>query len=116
MDTWGAELHPDLVVAGPLIRKGSAGEDGYSGFTMRDPTTGETMPTELEGLLRRHGVERVVVVGLATDYCVRATALDARRLGFETTVLEAGIRAVDLQPGDGERALEEVRAAGIAVA
>lgn len=116
MDTWGAELHPDLLVAGPVVRKGSAGEDGYSGFTMRDPATGETRPTELEAVLRRHGVERVVVVGLATDYCVRATALDARRLGFDTAVLRAAIRAVDVQSGDGERALEEVRAAGIAVA
>ncbi len=115
MDTWGAELHPDLLVAGPVVRKGSAGEDGYSGFTMRDPATGDTMPTELEDLLRAQGVERVVVVGLATDYCVRATALDAQRLGFETTVLEAAIRAVDVQPGDGERALEEVRAQGIEV-
>jgi nicotinamidase/pyrazinamidase len=116
MDTWGAELHPELVVAGPVVRKGSAGEDGYSGFTMRDPATGKTMPTELEELLRGQGVERVVVVGLATDYCVRATALDAHRLGFGTTVLEAGIRAVDVQPGDGVRALEEVRSAGIEVA
>ena len=59
------------------IRKGANGEDGYSGFTMRDPTTGEEMPTELDGLLRDRGIERVVVVGLATDYCVKATALDA---------------------------------------
>ena len=55
------------------------------------------------------------VVGLATDYCVKATALDARRLGFETAVLADAIAAVDLQPGDGERALEEMRAAGVAI-
>ena len=54
-DTWGAKLHPDLVVDGPIIRKGANGEDGYSGFTMRDPVTGETIPTELEGLLRERG-------------------------------------------------------------
>ncbi|MFN2487000.1 MAG: isochorismatase family protein, partial [Acidimicrobiia bacterium] len=66
-DTWGAEFHPDLVVDGPIIRKGTNGEDGYSGFTMRDPESGETIPTELESLLRARGVERVVVCGLATD-------------------------------------------------
>jgi nicotinamidase/pyrazinamidase len=116
--TWGAELHPDLrLPAGaPRVRKGSNGEDGYSGFTMRDPTTGEETPTELDGLLRDKGVERVVVVGLATDYCVSATALDAARLGYETSLLTDAIAAVDLQPGDGERALEAMRAAGVAMA
>ena len=67
-----------------MVRKGANGEDGYSGFTMRDPATGETVPTELESLLRERGITRVVVVGLATDYCVKATALDAASLGFET--------------------------------
>jgi nicotinamidase/pyrazinamidase len=113
--TWGAELHPALVVDGdtPIVRKGSNGEDGYSGFTMRDTETGEEVPTELAGLLRDRGIEDVVVLGLATDYCVRATALDAVRLGFHTTVLTAGCAAVDLQPGDGERALADLEAAGV---
>jgi nicotinamidase/pyrazinamidase len=111
--TPGAAFHPDLVVDGPVVRKGSNGEDGYSGFTMRDPTSGATIPTELEALLRERGVRRVVVGGLATDYCVKATALDAVRLGFGTAVLVDGIRAVDLAPGDGDRALEEMRAAGV---
>jgi nicotinamidase/pyrazinamidase len=113
--TWGAELHRDLIVKGPIIRKGSNGEDGYSGFTMRDPTSGEERPTELEALLREHGVERVVICGLATDYCVNATALDAQRLGFETEVPRGAIAAVDLQPGDGDRALGEMAAAGVRV-
>ena len=115
--TWGAELHPALTLPddAPRVRKGANGEDGYSGFTMRDPVTGETIPTELEGILREAGVERVVVVGLATDYCVKATALDARRLGFETAVLADAIAAVDLEPGDGERALDEMRDAGVAI-
>jgi nicotinamidase/pyrazinamidase len=111
--TWGAELHPDVVVDGPRVRKGQNGEDGYSGFTMRDPQSGETMPTPLEALLREHAIERVVVCGLATDYCVKATALDAAQLGFETYLLLDAIRAVDLAPGDGDRAIDEMRAAGV---
>ncbi len=111
--TWGAELHPELRIAGPVVRKGTAGEDGYSGFTMRDPRSGETVPTELEGLLRERGIERVVVAGLATDVCVKETALDAARLGFATTVLTRAVAAVDLQPGDGEAALAEMAGAGI---
>jgi nicotinamidase/pyrazinamidase len=113
--SWGADFHPDLRVEGPVVRKGSHGEDGYSGFTMRDPATGESRPTELEGMLRQRGAEHLVVVGLATDYCVKETALDGRRLGFTTTVLTDAVRPVDLQPGDGERALDELRAAGAEV-
>jgi nicotinamidase/pyrazinamidase len=116
MGTWGAELHPNLVVDGPTIRKGSAGQDGYSGFSMRDPATGRETRTELDDLLREAGVEQVVIAGLATDYCVKATALDARRLGYETRLLIDGIRPVDLAPGDGERALAEMVAAGVEIA
>jgi nicotinamidase/pyrazinamidase len=114
-DTWGAQLHPALSLPAdtPLLRKGTNGEDGYSGFTMRDPLSGDTVPTELEALLRAHNVESVAVVGLATDYCVKATALDAVRLGFRTAVVTDAIAAVDLQPGDGTRALEEMQAAGV---
>ncbi len=111
--TWGAELHPDLEVAGPVVRKGANGEDGYSGFTMRDPQSGATIPTDLEALLRQHDVDRVAICGLATDYCVMATALDAVRLGFETTVWTDAIRAVDLAAGDGARALEQLATAGV---
>lgn len=113
--SWGAALHPALVVAGPIIRKGSNGEDGYSGFTMRDHDTGETVPTELEGLLRRHAVAHIVIVGLATDYCVLATGLDAQRLGFDTAVVVDAVRAVEVAPGDAERALERLAAAGVAL-
>ncbi|MHB8892275.1 MAG: isochorismatase family protein [Candidatus Limnocylindrales bacterium] len=114
-DTWGAGLHPALDVPedAPLIHKGANGEDGYSAFTMRDPITGDTIPTGLETLLRDSGVRDVVVVGLATDYCVQATAADAVRLGFATTVLMDAVAAVDLQPGNGERALVELREAGV---
>jgi nicotinamidase/pyrazinamidase len=114
--TWGAEFHPRLAVDGPVVRKGANGEDGYSGFTMRDPATGRTTPTELDGILRAAGVRQVVVCGLATDYCVKATALDAVALGFETTVLLDAIRPVDLAPGDGQRALDELTAAGVHLA
>lgn len=116
--TWGAALHPDLVApdAAPHVRKGAKGEDGYSGFTMRDPITGEETATELDALLRDRGIERVVVVGLATDYCVKATALDAARLGYRTCLLTDAIAAVDLQPGDGTRAIDEMAAAGVSLA
>ena len=111
-DTWGAELHPDLVVVGEVVKKGTGGEDGYSGFTVRDPESGERMETSLEDVLRSRGIERVVVAGLATDYCVKETALDALARGFETNVLAEAVRPVDLEPGDGDRALESVTSAG----
>ena len=115
-DTWGAQLHPDLVVRGEVVRKGEHGEDGYSGFTMRDPQSGELVPTPLAGLLRDAGVEQLVVVGLATDYCVRATVLEGREQGWPVTVPWSAVAAVDLEPGDGERTREELRAAGVVVA
>ena len=115
METWGAELHPRLDVAGPIVRKGSNGEDGYSGFTMRDPETGEETATPLRALLDEHGIEQVVVVGLALDVCVRATALDAVA-SYETTVVADASAPVELQPGDGQRAVDELRSRGVAVA
>jgi nicotinamidase/pyrazinamidase len=112
--TWGAAIHPALTAnAGPSIRKGTNGEDGYSGFTMRDPGSGDLVPTELVRLLPAQGIRRVVVCGLATDYCVRATALDAVALGYRTSVLVDGVRAVDLRPGDGARAFRELADAGV---
>ena len=112
-DSWGAAFHSELAVDGPVVLKGTAGEDGYSGFTVRDPASGTTAPTELAALLRAAGIERVVVCGLATDYCVKATALDAVELGFETVLLVDGVRAVDLAAGDGRRALDAMGAAGV---
>lgn len=114
-ETWGAELHPDLKVAGEIVRKGTQGEDGYSGFTVRDPESGNEEITRLESILRARGIEKVVVTGLATDYCVKATAIDAAQKGFSTVVLTEGIRAVNREPGDDERALEEVRRAGAVI-
>jgi len=113
-ETWGAAFHPDLRVepVATVVRKGADGRDGYSGFSVRDPQSGVVEATPLESLLRQRGIERLVIVGLATDYCVVETALDARRLGHPTTVLLDAIRAVDLQPGDGDRACERMREAG----
>jgi len=112
-DTWGAEFHPDLRVAGEVVRKGTGGEDGYSGFTVRDPASGDPSDTLLDSFLRDRAVSTVVVAGLATDYCVRDTALDAVARGFAAFVLIDAVRAVDLQPGDGARALEAMRRAGV---
>ena len=114
-DTWGAGFFPGLEVVGPSVRKGVGGEDGYSGFSVRDPESGIAAPTALEGMLRDRGVVKVSIVGLATDYCVKETALDAVRLGFATTLLADGVRAVNLEPGDGARAIAAMAAVGVAV-
>ena len=114
-DTWGSELHPSLAVAegAERVRKGVTGEDGYSGFSVREPVSGAARGTGLEDLLRARGVHDVVIVGLATDYCVRETGLDAVRLGFGASVVTDAVRSVDLEPGDGKRALDELAAAGV---
>lgn len=114
--TWGAEFHPGLKIDGEVIRKGAGGEDGYSGFTVRDPTSGDESATALGSRLREEGIRQVVVLGLATDYCVGATAHDSAAGGWDTTVLREGVRAVDLKPGDGERMLSGLIAAGVHIA
>jgi nicotinamidase/pyrazinamidase len=106
--TPGAELHAgvDRSRVDAIVDKGQAPDrEGYSGFE----------GTELERVLREHDVDAVDVAGLALDYCVKATALDARRAGLTVTVHRAATRAVEVQPGDGERAVEELRAAGVEV-
>jgi nicotinamidase/pyrazinamidase len=115
--TLGAELHPDLerFDNAVTVRKGSGGEDGYSAFHERDPETGEESATGLAEKLHELGIERVVVLGLALDYCVKETALDAVRDGFQTVLLANGTRAVDLRPGDGTRAAAEMARAGVEV-
>lgn len=117
VETWGAELHPELDVRSEAIRvrKGTEGEDGYSGFAVRDPVTGDETSTGLADHLHSAGIERVVVVGLALDYCVKETALDAARHDFVTTLLADGTKPVDLSPGDGERALVHLGRAGITI-
>jgi len=79
---------------------------------MRHPESGETIPTGLADLLGQAGVTQLVIAGLATDYCVKSTVLDAREKGYPITVIQNGIRAVNLADGDGDRAIEEMLAAG----
>ncbi|MEE9581720.1 MAG: isochorismatase family protein [Acidimicrobiia bacterium] len=114
-DTWGSEFHPNLVVDGPVVRKGSNGEDGYSGFTMRDPQTEETTPTELVAMLEEWGATKLIVTGLATDYCVKATALDGLSEGFSVHLIRDAVRSVDLEEGDGDRALTDMESAGVSI-
>ncbi len=115
--TWGAELVEGLDVrdGDPVIRKGTDGQDGYSGFSVRDPVTGDVTRTALQRELDDRGVQRVVVTGLAGDVCVAATALDAVRLGYRTVVPVGLTRFVELAPGDGERTLQHLREAGVEV-
>ncbi|WP_217912923.1 isochorismatase family protein [Miltoncostaea marina] len=112
-DTWGAELHPGLTVDGPVVRKGTGREDGYSGFHARDEVTGEERSTGLRAILEERAVERVVVVGLARDVCVTATAIDARGLGYAATVVLDATRPVEVTPGDDARTRAEMAAAGV---
>jgi nicotinamidase/pyrazinamidase len=106
--TRGAELndalHADRVDA--IVDAGYRADlEGYSGFEA----------TDLAALLRERGVDEVTVVGLATDYCVKQTAADALREGFSVSVDREAIRGIDVKPGDSERALDELRAAGAEV-
>jgi nicotinamidase/pyrazinamidase len=107
-DSEGAQLHPALLQehVDVIVDKGQNPDtEGYSGFD----------GTPLDSLLRTRGIDRVTVVGLATDYCVKNTALDALRQGFEVTVDSDAVRGVDAHEGDSERALDEMREAGATV-
>ena len=112
--SWGAALHPGLVVDGPSFARAPTARMAIPASRCATRARA-TVPTELATLLAAIRTDRVLVGGLATDYCVKATALDATRLGHPTAVLGAAIRAVDLAPGDGERALAELAAAGVAI-
>lgn len=115
IDSAGAALLPDLIVAGPVVRKGSGREDGYSGFTILDLDTGKTRGTELSTILDENGIMSVVVVGLAGDWCVKATAIDGVKLGYDVSVPVQLTRYVELNPGDEIRAVEEMKRAGVAL-
>ncbi|MGH7476259.1 MAG: nicotinamidase [Longimicrobiales bacterium] len=109
-ETRGAELHPDLELPADavVVSKGMSSEDhGYSAFEATTPAG-----VRLAESLRKQGVRRLFVGGLATDYCVRASVLDAARAGFETVLLLDAIRGIDVQPGDTARAVDEMLRAG----
>jgi nicotinamidase/pyrazinamidase len=106
--TAGAELHPGLELPPifAVVQKATTSDrEAYSDFE----------GTGLDTMLRGIGTERVVVCGLALEYCVRAACLDAVKAGFEAVLLADGTRAVEVEPGDGERTLEELRAAGVEI-
>lgn len=105
--THGAELHSELNTLGihHFLEKGTSGEDdGYSDF--------ESTNIVLKDVLEKNSIHKLYVGGLATDYCVRATVLDALKFGFNTYVLTDCIRAVNATPDDGDKALEEMKAHG----
>jgi len=107
--THGAEFHPGMegIDLDAVVDVGQGRDDeGYSGFENSD----------LARILRDHDTDQVYVCGLATDYCVRASAIDACREGFGVTVVEDAVRAVDVNPGDGERAFQDMREAGARIA
>jgi nicotinamidase/pyrazinamidase len=106
--TPGAELHPSVPrdAVDVVVNAGYEPHlEGYSGFE----------ETNLASVLRDHEIDEVTVVGLATDYCVRHTAADALAQGFRVTIDRGGIRGIDVEPGDSERALRELQAAGATV-
>ena len=108
--TKGAEFRPDLKLPNDavIVSAGMApDEEGYSGFEGRDD-----QGTELAELLRRRGVERIFIGGLATDYCVKHTILDGLKRGFKAVLLEDAVRGVNLRPGDSERAITKMIRAG----
>ncbi len=112
--TFGAEFSADLDsrLVHEVVRKGTSRLiDSYSGFF----DNAHRQATGLDDVLREAGVRRVYVLGLATDYCVKLTALDARQLGYETVVVADGCRGVDLTPGDSRRAVEAMREAGVKI-
>lgn len=113
-DTWGSEFAAGLQTENfdQVFRKGTdPGIDSYSGFY----DNGHRKATGLAGWLREKGIQDLHVMGLALDYCVKFTVLDGLQEGFAVTLIADGCRPVELQAGDGERALEEMRAAGATV-
>lgn len=107
-NTRGAEFHPDLEserIQQVFLKGTGDKDDGYSAY--------EATNLDLTGYLKEKGVDELYVAGLATDYCVRASALDSVRNGFRTYLVTDAIAAVDVKPGDGEKAVEEMRRAGV---
>ena len=113
-DTHGADLCADLMShrIDAIVRKGNdVSIDSYSGFF----DNGHRRATGLTDLLRSRGVKAIDMMGLATDYCVKFTALDAVQEGFQTRLILEGCRGVDLEPGDSDRAIQEMKKAGVEI-
>ena len=106
-NTHGSKFHPDLEISRAFVisKAFKRDKDAYSGF----------QGTDLEARLKREGIKRVFVGGLATDYCVRATALDALNAGFEVDLLEDAVRGVNVKPGDSEKAVAEMKEGGVKI-
>ncbi len=113
IESAGADILPGIPVDGPVVRKGSGPEDGYSGFSVLHLPTGQNRETDLSALLDENGIMAITIVGLAGDWCVKSTAMDGIRLGYRVTVPLALTRFVELEPGDTERAIAQMRAAGV---
>ncbi|MGM0648576.1 MAG: nicotinamidase [Bacteroidota bacterium] len=106
-DTWGAAFHPELEkdLIHQVFLKGTEGkDDGYSAF--------EATNLNLQTYLKDKGADRLYIAGLTTDYCVKDSVLSALEAGFDTCVIEDGIRPVNVNPGDGEAAIREMKNAG----
>jgi nicotinamidase/pyrazinamidase len=113
-ETKGAELHPDLrkEKIDRIFKKGTERNiDSYSGFF----DNGHRKSTGLGDYLKQKGVNTIYLAGLTTDYCVKYSALDARTLGFETYLIRDACRAVNISPDDSDKALEEMRKAGVII-
>jgi nicotinamidase/pyrazinamidase len=113
IESAGADLLPGIPVDGPVVRKGSGPEDGYSGFSVLHLPTGQNRETELSALLDENGIMAITIVGLAGDWCVKSTAIDGIRLGYRVTVPLSLTRFVELDPGDTEQAIAQMRDAGV---
>lgn len=108
-DTKGSELHPDLEVITNTVNKGCDPEiDSYSGFF----DNGKLKKTALDGILKSNDIDELYIVGLATDYCVKFTVLDAIELGYKVNLILGGCRGVNLSPEDSSNAIEEMRSRG----
>ena len=116
-DSWGAEFYRELEVVSDaqFVRKGTGGEDGYSGFSVRNPETDAATDTAMENILRSRDITSVDIVGIATDYCVKETALDASNRGFRTYVYLNCMKGVELEPGDTQAAIDAMAGAGVEV-
>ena len=94
-NSWGAQIHPDLEISGDVLRKGIEGEDAFSCFSVRDLETGIVKPTLMETLLHDRNIQKIVFVGLSTDFCIRDSAIEVLLKGFEVAVVSNCVCSTD---------------------